>query len=105
MINTIKILHKNINRLRFSTLDQKEMKQFDQMTDWWNPAGPMHILYKYNYHRVEFLKSHLQNTSFAQPFKDLSVLDVGCGAGFLTSSLARLGANATGLDPNTTSYG
>jgi 2-polyprenyl-3-methyl-5-hydroxy-6-metoxy-1,4-benzoquinol methylase len=34
----------------------------------------------------------------------MKVLDVGCGAGFLSKSLARLGAEVIGLDPNSTSF-
>lgn len=30
----------------------------------------------------------------------MDILDVGCGAGFLSESLARLGGNVIGLDPN-----
>lgn len=38
------------------------------------------------------------------PLKGDNILDVGCGAGFLSESLARLGGNVIGLDPNQTSY-
>lgn len=34
----------------------------------------------------------------------MNILDVGCGAGFLSESMARLGGNVIGLDPNTTSF-
>ena len=31
-------------------------------------------------------------------------MDVGCGAGFLSESLTRLGGNVIGIDPNPTSF-
>jgi 2-polyprenyl-3-methyl-5-hydroxy-6-metoxy-1,4-benzoquinol methylase len=34
----------------------------------------------------------------------MNILDVGCGAGFLSESMTRLGGNVIGLDPNLTSY-
>jgi len=36
-------------RSGFSTLNRGEMAQFDAISDWWDPSGPMHILYRYNY--------------------------------------------------------
>ena len=35
-----------------------------------------------------------------QPFKGLKALDVGCGGGLLSESLARLGASVTAIDPS-----
>lgn len=92
----------------FSTLNRGEMKQFDGISDWWHPAGPMHILYRYNYERVEFLKQNLgleeETVNSLKPLAGMSILDVGCGAGFLAKSLTRLGASVVGLDPNSTSF-
>jgi len=36
-----------------------------------------------------------------EPFKGLRVLDVGCGGGLLSESMARLGASVTAIDPST----
>jgi len=37
---------------------------------------------------------------YTLPFKGLRALDVGCGGGLLSESLARLGANVTAVDPS-----
>ena len=33
-----------------------------------------------------------------KPFKNLSILDIGCGGGLLSEPISRLGANITGID-------
>lgn len=91
--------------LRYSiSVRSKEMELFSQLTGWWHPAGPSQILYLYNYHRITFLRKHLPPHDVKQPLLNLHALDVGCGAGFLSESLARLGGNVIGLDPNPTSF-
>jgi 2-polyprenyl-3-methyl-5-hydroxy-6-metoxy-1,4-benzoquinol methylase len=68
----------------------------------------MGVLYQYNYERIEFLRDVLKKTTgqvdLLKPINGWKVIDVGCGAGFLAESLARLGANVVGLDPNQTSF-
>lgn len=56
--------------------------------------------------RVEFVRKSvaetLQRTHLfeSQQLKGLNILDVGCGGGLLSESLARLGANMTSIDPS-----
>lgn len=35
----------------------------------------------------------------SKPLKGLNVVDIGCGGGLLSESLARLGASVVGIDP------
>lgn len=58
---------------------------------WWDPHGPMRSLHAVNPLRTDFIRQ------VTDP-RDKLVLDVGCGAGLLSESLARLGAKVTGID-------
>jgi 2-polyprenyl-3-methyl-5-hydroxy-6-metoxy-1,4-benzoquinol methylase len=60
------------------------MELFKSINGWWEPDGPMHILYAYNYERIKFMRKFMNTSDQIQPFSGLKVLDVGCGAGFLS---------------------
>lgn len=82
------------------------MLTFSKHTNWWHPAGPSQLLFAYNYHRISFLRKYLnQSSTTLLPLAGMKILDVGCGAGFLCESLARLGGDVVGLDPSATSFG
>lgn len=55
--------------------------------------------------RVKFIRHELteklgrRDADIEDHIKGLDILDVGCGGGLLSESLARLGANVTGIDP------
>ena len=61
--------------------------------------------------RVGFVRScvaeilHRKELFELQHLKDLKILDVGCGGGLLSESLARLGANVTSIDPSPENIG
>ena len=72
--------------------DPAELAQFDRPDlDWWDPQGPMQALHAINPARFQYVEEHCELAGQA-------VLDIGCGGGLLTESLARAGANTTGLD-------
>ncbi|TCJ96103.1 3-demethylubiquinone-9 3-methyltransferase [Volucribacter psittacicida] len=77
-------------------VDQQELDKFEKMAEsWWDPNGdfkPIHLL---NPYRLDFI---LQQ---AEGLQDKQVLDVGCGGGILAESMAKLGANVTGIDLST----
>ena len=53
-------------------------------------------LQAYNYARVNYIRSFFDITG--EPLKDKEIIDVGCGGGLLSESLARLGGKVTGID-------
>lgn len=61
---------------------------------WWSGEGPFAGLHQLNAIRVEYFRH-----AFGR-FGGKRVLDVGCGGGILSESLAREGALVTGVDPS-----
>ncbi len=80
-----------------TSIVDREIDHFNQLAaTWWDESGPMWPLHRLNALRVPFIERHLRD-HFGS-LKGLSVLDVGCGAGILSESLARRGAHITGVD-------
>lgn len=75
-----------------NNVDETEIAKFSLLAkDWWNPFGSCRPLHEINPLRLEFIQKY---ATVAQSY----ILDVGCGGGILTESLARAGANVTGID-------
>lgn len=89
-----------------STVNATEAKKFEKLSkDWWQPYGPMHPLHQLNPTRCEFIRDALcdhynREANSLQPLTGLKLLDVGCGGGLLSESLARMGAEVHGIDVN-----
>lgn len=71
--------------------------------DWWDPRGSSAMLHKLNPPRLRHLRMAIDahwglDAGSLRPLAGRSAIDVGCGAGLLTEPLARLGAQATGID-------
>ncbi|XP_076757282.1 ubiquinone biosynthesis protein COQ3, mitochondrial [Xylocopa sonorina] len=87
-----------------STVDNSQIKILSsKRDDWWWGGAKDNILYSFNTIRVKFISDGLANAGLSQkipylPLEGLHILDVGCGGGLLSESLARLGGNVTGLD-------
>lgn len=58
---------------------------------WWDPHGPGAPLHALNPCRLQYIQQYAK-------LESKNVLDVGCGAGILTESLAKSGANVIGID-------
>lgn len=91
-------------RMVGTTRDEKEIEKFSRISkEWWHPEGKMKPLLEMNPIRVQYIRSQLCNNfgkdlNALKPLSELKILDVGCGAGFLSESLAALGADVTAID-------
>lgn len=72
--------------------DPSELAKFSDLAHkWWELDGEFQPLHRINPLRLEWMNQQV-------PLKDKKILDVGCGGGILSDSMARLGAFVTGID-------
>ena len=73
-------------------VDPAEIQKFEALASrWWDKSGEFKPLHDMNPIRLNFINTN-------SPLSDKKVLDVGCGGGILTESMARAGATTTGID-------
>lgn len=73
-------------------IDHTEVKKFNDLAhEWWDPQGKFRFLHQLNPLRLQWICQQVE-------LQGLEVLDVGCGAGILTETLALKGAKVTGID-------
>src|SRR4051794_34252906 len=88
-----------------STIDAAEVERFAALADtWWDPAGKMGMLHKFNPVRIGFIKEAAcrrfgRDARRVDSLTGLRVLDIGCGGGLVSEPIARLGAAVVGADP------
>jgi 2-polyprenyl-6-hydroxyphenyl methylase/3-demethylubiquinone-9 3-methyltransferase len=72
--------------------DPAELAKFTALAQsWWDPQGPSKPLHELNPLRLRYVQT-------AVPLLNAQVIDVGCGGGILTESMARAGAQVLGID-------
>ena len=71
---------------------QAEIDKFDELANrWWDPQGPQKALHALNPARLGYVADRIE-------LRGARVLDVGCGGGLLSESLAAAGADVTAID-------
>ncbi|MRX28353.1 bifunctional 2-polyprenyl-6-hydroxyphenol methylase/3-demethylubiquinol 3-O-methyltransferase UbiG [Kangiella sp. HZ709] len=74
-------------------VDQHEISKFEQMASrWWDKEGDFKPLHDINPLRLNFILDH------ANGLAGKKVLDIGCGGGILTESMAKEDAEVIGID-------
>jgi len=73
-------------------VDSAEIAKFSELAHrWWDPESEFKPLHDINPLRLDYV-DHIA------VLNDKQVLDVGCGGGILTESMAKRGAHVTGID-------
>lgn len=73
-------------------LDVQEQQKFDRIAaGWWDPEGAFRPLHDLNPARLRYISSRCQ-------VKGRKVLDIGCGGGILSESMAVRGASVCAID-------
>lgn len=87
-----------------SSIDPDEVAYYEKLGDmWWDQNGLLWPLHRLNHLRSDYLKTaicHHFNLDEDRdtPLAGLNILDIGCGGGILSESMAQLGANVHGID-------
>lgn len=72
--------------------DPAELAKFSDLAHhWWDPESEFRPLHQINPLRLDWIQT-------IAPLANKTVLDVGCGGGILSDSMARQGAQVTGID-------
>jgi len=89
-----------VANLQSVNIDPKEVAYYEKLADtWWDVNGPFWPLHKLNALRIEWILAQLKTQCHsAQPLAEMKVLDIGCGGGILSESLAKQGAIVTAID-------
>ncbi len=76
-----------------SNVSQAELEKFSALASrWWDPESEFKPLHAINPLRLDWIQQH------AGALNARKVLDVGCGGGILAESMAKAGAQVTGID-------
>ena len=93
-------------------VDPSEVDKFNKLaSEWWSTTGAFATLHEINPLRLNWIEENVKrgyqnsddstNKTAKMGLTGKKVLDVGCGGGILSESMARRGADVTGIDLGT----
>jgi 2-polyprenyl-6-hydroxyphenyl methylase/3-demethylubiquinone-9 3-methyltransferase len=90
---TYKKLNKSLESpMQQRNVDPAEIAKFEALASrWWDPESDFKPLHDLNPYRMGYIDNYINVAG-------LKVLDIGCGGGILSETLAKRGANVTGID-------
>ena len=94
----------NQRHLTGTSIDPLEVAYYERLAHrWWDTEGPFWPLHRLNAFRVGYLRNRVASVlgcdpATESPFAGIRVLDIGCGGGILSESIARLGGSVVGID-------
>ena len=90
--------------MKTQTIDPREVAYYERLAEqWWDRKGKFWPLHRLNELRVKYLKEAIcihfgRDPEIDKPLAGLNIIDIGCGGGILSESMAVLGANVQGVD-------
>ena len=87
-----------------TTINKEEIQKFSKLAnEWWDVNGKFKPLHMFNPIRIEYIVGEITRHFKLDRknkilFKNLEILDIGCGGGLISEPMARLGGNVTGID-------
>ena len=99
-----------LNQNTAINVDASEVEKFNNLaSEWWNKTGAFATLHEINPLRLNWIEENVKRgfiSTDSSKTAEMSlagkkVLDVGCGGGILSESMARRGADVTGIDLGT----
>lgn len=90
--------------MKTETIEPQEVAYYDRMAEqWWDRQGKFWPLHRLNELRVEYLMNSIcthfgRSPQIELPLAGLNIIDIGCGGGILSESMAMLGATVHGID-------
>lgn len=86
------------------TIDPNEVAYYERLANqWWDKQGKFWPLHRLNELRTRYIKDAIcehfaLDPGLPLPLAGIKVIDIGCGGGILSESMATLGAQVHGID-------